>query len=219
MVAAPAFVVGDVHGCIDELEDLLRVAGWTRLNPLVFVGDLVAKGPDSQAVVQLAREAGATATLGNHDRHVLRARRGQPVKPTHVAAAASLREAEWRFLEAMPLWHRLDAFGSVVVHAGMAPGVPLDAQDPEHLINMRSIDAAGRPTKVLEAGVPWASLHRGPEFVVFGHDAVRGLQRWPFALGLDTGCVYGRRLSGVWLPERRLVQVKARRTYLRIEDA
>jgi hypothetical protein len=76
-------------------------------------------------------------------------------------------------------------------------------------MNMRSIGKDGKGTPLLEGGVPWASLWSGPELILFGHDAVRGLQEYPLALGLDTGCCYGKQLTGVWLPERRLVRVEA----------
>jgi hypothetical protein len=93
--------------------------------------------------------------------------------------------------------------------------VPLAEQKREHLLNLRSIDDDGHPSKRIE-GRPWGSVWRGPEHVVFGHDAVRGLQRHPHATGLDTGCVYGRELTALILPERKLVHFAARRAYAAI---
>ena len=105
---------------------------------------------------------------------------------------------------------------AVVVHAGLLAGVPLAEQPRNLLINMRSITPTGEPSKRIDAGVPWGSRWPGPEHVYFGHDAVRGLQRHPFATGLDTGCVYGRTLTAIILPENRLVSVPARRAYVPI---
>jgi hypothetical protein len=99
-----------------------------------------------------------------------------------------------------------------VLHAGAVPGVPLERQEREHLTTLRSIKDDGTPTKRLK-GRPWAALWTGPERIVFGHDALRGLQQHPLATGLDTGCVYGGMLTALVLPERRLVQVPARRAY------
>jgi hypothetical protein len=222
-------VIGDVHGCLDELTELVRRCGGRRGARVVLVGDLVAKGPDSAGVVQWAREEDVTAVLGNHDAHVLclrpgaEARRddGKSAKADHVAVARDLGPKDWDWLAARPLWTRLedgdededdDGAGHLVVHGGLVPGVPLAEQRREHLLNLRSFTADGEPSRRLD-GVPWASRWRGPAHVVFGHDATRGLQRHPFATGLDTGCVYGRELTALVLPEGKLVSVHAHRAY------
>jgi hypothetical protein len=112
------------------------------------------------------------------------------------------------------LYVELPDLNTVVVHAGLVVGLPLALQPRDLVTNMRSIRPDGQPSKRVDAGVPWASTWPGPRHVVFGHDAVRGLQRHPFATGLDTGCVYGGSLSALILPERRLVSVPARRSYV-----
>jgi diadenosine tetraphosphatase ApaH/serine/threonine PP2A family protein phosphatase len=209
-------IVGDVHGCFDELLALLARAHRTPADRVVLVGDLVAKGPDSLGVIRWARASGAEAVLGNHDAHVLRAVHGEAkVGPLHRAVAEKLNAEDIAWLEARPLWLRLDAAADrpyLVVHGGLVPGIPLEQQRRDHLLNLRSITAEGEPSKRIE-GAPWASLWRGPEHVVFGHDAVRGLQLHPFATGLDTGCVYGRELTALVLPSGELVSVPALRAH------
>jgi diadenosine tetraphosphatase ApaH/serine/threonine PP2A family protein phosphatase len=211
-------IVGDVHGCLDELLALVGLCGEPGDTRYVMVGDLVAKGPDSQGVLAWAREAGVESVLGNHDVAVLRARdtEADPApRPQHAAVARTLRTEDVAWLEARPLWLALDARapGShLVVHGGLVPGVPLEQQERKHLLNLRSITAAGEPTKKLE-GTPWGALWKGPPHVVFGHDAVRGLQKHRWATGLDTGCVYGGALTGLVLPTRELVSVPARHAY------
>jgi hypothetical protein len=218
-------VVGDVHGCREELEDLLQACGWRGGDRVALVGDICAKGPDSQGVVALCRARGFLAVMGNHDAHVLRLRDeqekggdGHKAKPEHQQVVDSLTAPDWRWLEALPPMlplgpERPGEADTVVVHAGVVPGVPLASQDRECLLTLRSIRDDGTPTKKLK-GTPWASLWKGPERIVFGHDAVRGLQQHPFATGLDTGCVYGGKLTALLLPERRLVSVPARRAYV-----
>jgi hypothetical protein len=209
-------VIGDLHGCLAELEALLAKCEATDEDQLISVGDLVAKGPDSRGVVQLLRERGAWAVKGNHDAHVLVARTGKAsatIKPEHQQVLDTLTEADWKWLSALPLFVEVPEHEAIVVHAGLVPGVPLRDQPEDLMLTLRSITPQGVPTKTLEAGVPWASLWKGPQHVFFGHDAVRGLQQYPFATGLDTGCVYGKELSACVLPGRRIVQVKAKRKY------
>jgi len=211
-------VIGDVHGCLDELRALIVKAGVTDDDDVVLVGDLVAKGPDSAGVVGWARERDAAAVLGNHDEHVLRARAGnRDAKEHHLRVAKSLSAADADWLAARPLWLRIGpaATPHVVIHGGMVAGVAVEKQERGHLLAMRSVKADGTPSKRIE-GAPWASLWKGPEHAVFGHDAIRGLQQHPHATGLDTGCVYGRELTALWLPAHKLVSVAARRAYAAI---
>eukprot|EP00984_Skeletonema_dohrnii_P030368 scaffold21771_cov100-Skeletonema_dohrnii-CCMP3373.AAC.1 len=81
------------------------------------------------------------------------------------------------------------------------------------MMNMRSILPDGTVTSKFFNNWPWARLWDGPQTVFFGHDADRGLQQYEHAIGLDTGCVYGGKLTACILPERRLVSVNAKREY------
>ncbi len=217
-------IVGDVHGCLDELLALVERCGDPRDTRYVLVGDLVAKGPDSRGVVAWARTSGAEAVLGNHDAAVLYARSGDAeLSPRpgalHVAIAAQLAAEDLAWLEARPLWIAIegdDGPSHVVVHGGLVPGVPLEAQERKYLLNLRSITPQGEPSKKTD-GTPWASLWQGPPHAVFGHDAVRGLQQHRWATGLDTGCVYGGALTALVLPTNELVSVPARRIYAPIK--
>jgi hypothetical protein len=216
-------VIGDVHGCLEELEALHRALGTTRDDRVVYVGDLVAKGPDSFGVVRFVRESGAASVRGNHEAHLLRFllpdEGGKPLKPLHRETAARMSPEDWAFVEAMPLTLALPELNLLVVHAGLVPGVALEAQEPQWLMNLRSITPSGAPSKRVDDGVPWASVWSGPQQVVFGHDARRGLQEERWATGLDTGCVYGNRLTALLLPERRFVSVPARRVWCEPRDA
>src|SRR5204863_7388535 len=131
--------VGDVHGCSAELDALLDDVALSTGDRLVFVGDLVAKGPGSREVLRLARELRAEVTLGNHEERLLEARsarrEGRPLPkldPTHVKLLDELTDEEWSMLEAMPLWLDVDA-GWRVLHAGIVPGIPMPEQNPYHL--------------------------------------------------------------------------------------
>jgi hypothetical protein len=214
-------IVGDVHGCLDELQALLLQCGVVRGDRVVLAGDLVAKGPDSRGVVQLVREIGALAVLGNHDDFcidVWRRRHQAEARRPRRWLLDTLDESDWAFLESLPLFLRLSAEGEggpdvAVVHAGAVPGVPLEEQERDSLLSLRSLVGGSAPSRRLLMRWPWAAAWRGPEHIVFGHDAVRGLQQYPLATGLDTGCVYGRELTALELPSRRIHKVPARRRY------
>lgn len=216
---ARTFVIGDIHGCVDELDRLLDRCAPVEGDAVIGVGDLVNKGPDSIGVVRLLRRVGARCVLGNHDDLLLRCiearKRGEddtfPEGVRKIAKRLDEEDAAW--LAALPLYLELPAHRATVVHAGLLPGVPLLAQERTNLLNMRSIRPDGSASKRIDEGIPWASAWVGPEHVVFGHDAVRGLQEWPYATGIDTACVYGGRLSAIELGARRIVSVPARKTY------
>ncbi|HJL19412.1 MAG TPA: metallophosphoesterase family protein [Sandaracinaceae bacterium LLY-WYZ-13_1] len=209
-------VVGDLHGCLEELERLLDAVGFTARDRLIAVGDLVGKGPDGAGVVRFLRTGGHEAVRGNHDAKLLAARRGErdrPLGAKHRAHAEAMDDADWAWLDGLPPWLQLPDHGAIVVHGGLVPGVPLEAQDPDVVTNLRSIRPDGTPSQRVDEGEPWAKHWPGPELVIFGHDAIRGLQRWEHAVGLDTGCVYGLELSALMLPDRRIVSVPSAHDY------
>lgn len=219
-MAARTIVIGDVHGCADELEALLKACEHGSDDEVVLVGDLVAKGPASRDVMAMVRELSMRSVRGNHDAHVLRWKAardaGQPVasfSPGHVRLAETFDERDWALLEGLPLYIALPEHAALIVHAGLVPGVPLAQQDPLHLMNLRSVRADGVGSKRPDDGVLWGTLWQGPALVLFGHHAGAGLQQHPFAIGLDTGCVYGGKLTACILPERRIVSVPAKRQY------
>ncbi|HSU39432.1 MAG TPA: metallophosphoesterase [Polyangiaceae bacterium] len=197
-------VIGDVHGCSRELDALLDRLGIMRDDRVVFVGDLVAKGPNTHLVLETVRRIGAEVTLGNHEKRLLDARdarrEGRPLPrldPTHARLLDELTDEDWAQLEAMPLWLDVDPLMRVV-HAGIVPGVPMRDQDPHHLITLRSISATGEPSS--KWGPPWAARYQGPPHIVFGHNARKDPQLHPDATGLDTGCVYGGALTALVVP-------------------
>ncbi|MEM1416667.1 MAG: metallophosphoesterase [Myxococcota bacterium] len=223
-------VIGDVHGCRAELEALLAAIAFDPAGDrLVLVGDVVAKGPDSAGAVRVAREGGAEAVCGNHDARclgwfrALRAGEAPPkLGPAHRKACHELEAEDWAWLDAQPALRRYDDAvperDLLVVHGGLDPyrdPEELAAEAPDLVMNARSLSTEGVLTKRIE-GMPWGAAWPGPELVVYGHDAVRGLQRHPHAFGLDTGCVYGGQLTAaVFEGEHapRLVHVPAERVH------
>jgi hypothetical protein len=219
-------LVGDVHGCRDELDALLTKLGFAPGDQLVMVGDLVVRGPDPRGTLDLVRGVSARAVRGNHEDRLLRYRsapKDSPVSEQTLSTARALRKRDWALLEGLPLWLDLPEHGVRVIHAGLVPGVPIEQQDPHTLMYVRSLDRHGAPVEK-RGRFLWGERYGGPEHVVFGHNARPDPQLHTFATGLDTGCVYGGHLTAMVLadgeppppPRDRasvLVSVRARRCY------
>ncbi|KAG8344276.1 Calcineurin like phosphoesterase superfamily domain [Trypanosoma vivax] len=232
--AGRVIIVGDIHGCRAQLEELLRTVSFSReTDTLVAVGDLVNKGPDSFGVVRLLRHLGAYSVLGNHDCMLMNV--AEMLKthrpPADVSGyellfslAASIPPDVMLYLKELPHILRIPAYNLIVVHAGLHPQRPLEKQLVEEVTTMRNFIEKGKrsgergvtgaevtltTSNETDSGVPWASLWRGPEMVVYGHDARRGLQTkfMPHALGLDSGCAGGGQLSAVVFPGGNIVSV------------
>jgi hypothetical protein len=222
-------VIGDVQGCLAELDNLLDHLGLTSDDGLYFVGDLVARGPDSRGVLKRARELGAHSAIGNHEERMLAARLAErraealpKLEPSHQKLLGELDDEDWAQLEAMPLRITLDTHGIWIVHAGLVPGIPFEQQDPWMVTHIRSISPDGEPSS--RRGPLWGARWQGPPHIVFGHNARKDPQLHPAATGIDTACVYGEHLTALVLPEGSevpppkdrpdaLVSVRARRVY------
>lgn len=224
-----------MQGCREELEALLGAAGFDpardRLEP---TGDLVNRGPDSLGALRLLRRLDAGGVLGNHDIHLLRrARAIAPARPRDTlddVLDAPDREALVAWLAARPLakeWPDV-----LLVHAGLDPRWtdpvaqlagrdPLSAdEDVAFATRVRYCAADGRrpPRDDPPPGRPFRPWYehwerRERRMLVFGHWARRGLVHRPRVRGLDTGCVWGGRLTAWIAEEDRLVSVPARRAY------
>jgi hypothetical protein len=219
-------IVGDVQGCKDELDGLLEsVAYVPRVDRLVLVGDVVARGPDSRGALRRVVELGAAMVRGNHEQRLLAGHAGAVrLGADHQSVADSFSADDWRTLEAMPLWLDLPEHDLRIVHAGVIPGVEITRTPKDALLRMRTIDSQGQWSDARDGGTLWGALYEGPPHVVFGHNALASPQLHPWATGIDTGCVYGQRLTAMLLEanepvprgERaraKLVAVPARRTY------
>lgn len=235
------YVIGDVHGCADELEELLEKLRLSDRDRVIFAGDLVDRGPESSRVIGIVRRIGASVVRGNHDefhidwrsrwlRHEARRRATgkrnpmQPMMGYKAAVHETLSDSDLAWLGKQPFMIE-PLPGWLVVHAGLFPGVPLIDQDPKHLTRIRFVNQDGSLYKgnifQPEPGVRrWAELWTGPQNVVYGH-AVYDLDEptidnpapgvWCF--GIDTGCCFGGHLTAMCLETKEFVQVKAKKEY------
>jgi protein phosphatase len=237
----PFDVLGDVHGCRAELETLLADLGYDLSRDeqgrptgarhpggrrAVFLGDLVDRGPDTPAVLRLVMGmvtgGDALCVPGNHEAKLLRALRGRNVQVSHgLAESLAQLDAEpdgfraqvESFLDGLVSHYVLDGGKLVVSHAGLTERFQGRAS-----ARVRSFCLYGETTgETDEFGLPvrypWASEYRGKAMVLYGHTPVPAPEWVNGTLCLDTGCVFGGRLTALRYPERELVSVPAARVY------
>jgi len=237
----PFDIVGDVHGCRAELESLLELLGYRLITDdlgrpidavhpnsrtVVFVGDLVDRGPDSPGVLRLAMgmtAAGhALAVPGNHENKLVRALDGRKVKVGHGLAGtlAQLDAEPPDFRAAVKDWcyglisHLvLDDGRLVVAHAGLKQAYHGRASGRVRSFALYG-DSTGETDEFgLPIRYPWAEDYRGRAMVVYGHTPIPAPQWVNNTLCLDTGCVFGGHLSALRYPEKQIVQVAAQRIW------
>jgi protein phosphatase len=238
----PFDLIGDVHGCYDELVALLVKLGhsvdWGEEGPrvraapgrkLVFLGDLVDRGPKVSEVLELAMSActdgSALCVPGNHDMKLMRALRGKKVMVAH-GLAESLEQIEtrenrapgWkervvRFLDDLVSHYVLDGGKLVVAHAGMREDMQGRGSGAVREFALYGETTGETDEFGLPVRYPWARDYRGDAMVVYGHTPVPEPEWLNRTINIDTGCVFGGRLTALRYPELELVSVPALATY------
>ena len=239
----PFDIIGDVHGCADELEALLVRLGYTvnwhetdggrrvtiaapNGRKAVFVGDLVDRGPRTPDVLRMVMAMTETgqgyAVMGNHDRKLARWLAGRDVKVAHGLAESiaqlsaepqAFRDSARRFLDDLRSHVWLDGGKLAVAHAGLK-----DEMIGRGSAAIREFALYGETSgETDEYGLPvrmdWAAEYRGRSAVIYGHTPITEAQWVNGTLCIDTGCVFGGSLTALQWPERTLVSVSAVRIY------
>jgi protein phosphatase len=229
----PFDIIGDIHGCFDELQSLLGLLGYdpeTGEPPAgrtaIFLGDLVDRGPKSPEVLHLVmsmqRAGHALCVPGNHDIKLMRYLKGGDIKLTHGLDLTieqlshepeSFRQEVANWIDSLVSHYVLDQGKLVVAHAGM-----LESMQGRGSGRVREFALYGETTgETDEFGLPvryaWAQDYRGAAAVVYGHTPVPEPEWLNNTLCLDTGCVFGGKLSALRYPEREIVSVVAEETY------
>jgi len=237
----PFDIIGDVHGCADELVSLLKRLGYAVSPPhdgrgrtvkspegrrAVFLGDLVDRGPKTTEVLRLVMgmvaSGDALCIPGNHDAKLARKLRGADVRIAYGLAETlaqldaeppEFREEVAEFLYGLVSHYVLDGGDLVVAHAGLKE--PLQGRTSRRV---RDFALFGETTgETDEFGLPvrydWAREYRGRAQVVYGHTPVPETEWINRTINIDTGCAFGGKLTALRYPEAELVSVPAQRTY------
>ncbi|WP_280535798.1 metallophosphoesterase family protein [Halopenitus sp. POP-27] len=172
------YIIGDVHGSRDTLERLIAACAMDEDDLGIFVGDLVRKGPDSPGVIDVVRDDPRFISVrGNNEQKIVRG----DTDPQW------LREGDLAYLESLPVVISFD--DALVVHGGVDPTRPLESHTVDELLTMRAPNGDGYD------GPFWYDDYDGPHRVFFGHTVHESPVDREFAIGLDTGCVYGGALT------------------------
>ena len=231
----PFDIVGDVHGCREELEELLGELGYVSAGGVhrhpdgrtaVFLGDLVDRGPDTPGVLRIVMamvEAGSALCVpGNHEQKLLRALQGRNVQITHGLGQSlaqlgeeteEFRAAVMTFIDGLVSHSVLDDRRLVVAHAGMPEVMQGRASKAVRAFALFGETSGETDEFGLPVRYPWANDYRGSAMVVYGHTPVPEPEWVNSTVCVDTGCVFGGSLTALRYPERTFVSVRARRTY------
>jgi len=232
----PFDIIGDVHGCYDELRMLLEKLGYhigddyavaaPEGRKLVFLGDLVDRGPNVPAVLRLVmrmvNDGTALCVPGNHDVKLMRALRGKKVQITHglgeslqqlEAETAEFKNQVATFIDDLVSHYVLDDGKLVVAHAGL-----IESMQGRGSGRVREFALYGETTgEIDEFGLPvrynWAAEYRGRATVVYGHTPIPEPEWLNHTINIDTGCVFGGKLTALRYPERELVSIPSQHTY------
>jgi protein phosphatase len=230
-LTGPFDIIGDIHGCSAELETLLGKLGYVdgahpEGRTAVFVGDLVDRGPDSPGVLRrvmaMVKSGDALCVPGNHENKFGRHLKGRKVQHTHGLAetveqmdgeSEEFRQEVREFIDGLVSHYVLDGGRLVVCHAGLPEKYHgrTSGRVRSHALygeTTGETDEFGLPVRY-----PWAEDYRGRAAVVYGHTPVPEATWLNNTICLDTGAVFGGKLTALRWPERELVDVPAERVW------
>jgi len=230
-VAGPFDIIGDIHGCYDELCELLAKLGYIDgTHPdgrmVVFLGDLCDRGPKNAEVLRLVMDmvqaGNAYCIVGNHDAKLLKHLSGSKVQLTHglettVGQLSSQSEAfaaeVKTFLDSLVSHYIFDDGKLAVAHAGIIEKYQGRASGRIRNFCLYG-DTTGETDEYgLPVRLPWANNYRGEATVVYGHTPSPNVEAVNNTFCIDTGCVFGGKLSALRYPEKEIVQVEAKQEY------
>jgi diadenosine tetraphosphatase ApaH/serine/threonine PP2A family protein phosphatase len=229
--------IGDVHGCLEEFDELLKLISFNPNNMrVVLLGDLMDRGPNPVGCVKRARELNLECIRGNHeDKHLrwnkhevakLQTGKSNPMKSMSEIddlANKALSEEDIDWMKNLPYQLQLTK-ELYAVHAGVEPSVGWNHQNPAQLMRVRYVNDKGRavslnPDKSQPNNTQyWTEQYKGPYNIVYGHNVYEEVkftktESGHLCIGIDTGCCFGNKLSALIVDTMEVVSVKAKQKY------
>lgn len=230
MMVQRHILVGDIHGCLDEFNELIKLISYNKSkDKLILLGDLIDRGPDSIGVIRRAQALGAESVMGNHEYKFVKW-----INNTNYGTVSKIRDfylklsdKDVNYITGMKPYIKIG--NTIAVHGGLKSGILLEHQSKDDMMYLRYTDSYGKfvPLKkiykfgkdTLDAHF-WTEFWKGPESVVYGHNVhsceyplIEETSPGVFCYGLDTGCCFGGKLTALILESKEIVQVAAKKIY------
>ncbi|MBE0491203.1 MAG: metallophosphoesterase [Sulfurospirillum sp.] len=212
---ARLIVYGDIHGCLDELIALRKKIGILDDDIEVCVGDVITKGNNSLKTLKFLRKKGIFCVLGNNEEIFLRFMNEREnnsslkLDQDKKNILRNLSIKDWDFLRSLPYFIQIDRY--TIVHGGLQNSMNLQTlsqEDKDKIIKMRYLSKSGKfiaYEKEDKKSVFWADLYDGKNgFVIYGHQRFKEPKLSAHAIGIDTGCVYGQKLTALIVEEQEM---------------
>jgi len=225
-------VYGDLHGCLEEFKALRKKIGIKKKDIEVIVGDSIIKGPFTRKTIKYVRKNGINLILGNNEDKLLRCfEKEDKCSDRFWSFAKELKKKDIEFLKTLPYFMKFKNI--TIVHGGIPITLKtldkkLSDKEKKELTLLRYYDKNLKSLNWLERDKRykyWAELYDGREgFVVYGHQPFKEPKIDKYAIGIDTGCVYGGKLSAVIFKKKgdkfdtkhyKIISVKARKKYFK----
>ena len=217
-------IYGDIHGCLEELEEIRKLIPKNSFE--ISVGDILDKGPYPVEALRYAKKNKIFTIMGNHEYKHIRKYWGRNVKldEDQQKVYPKLKKEDFEFIESMPFFLKLNHL--TILHAGITNWIRLN-NPPLNIMTLllflRDVDENDKflPLNHNNPNAKfWGDVYNGHEgFVVYGHSPFREIKKNKFSAGIDTGCVYGNKLTALVIKDTlkpqnyEIIQINAKKQY------
>ena len=206
-------VYGDIHGCLDEFKTLRKKIKIKKSDREIVAGDFLNKGPYSNKVLKYLRKKSIEAIQGNHEnKYIQYIKKGTPLSVLNFEIYENFSKKDLKYLEALPIFIKVNNL--TILHAGITNSIDLKKSNKADIESTLCI----KNLKIDKTYKFWGEVYDGNQgIVVYGHEPTKEVRVNKYSIGLDTGCVYGGKLSALIvnntkkpLKNYEIIQVKSK---------